>query len=163
MLVHGKRDRQRAYRAEIPLGPLLPLAVQSLVFQLRDTLFARSLVLLAMGFLAVHAAVLDEVAGLTVLELHRVGFLAAVGARVSWSHVEWLEAQLGSSSSPDRAVVKGLLSVWRLDTHGIFCICLHVIGIIMVHRKVNVGCRDYWFSLVKGSWIFGKITVATRN
>ena len=78
-----------------------------------------------MGFLAVHAAVLDEVAGLTVLELHRVGFLAAVGARVSWSHVEWLEAQLGSSSSPDRAVVKGLLSVWRLDTHGIFCICLH--------------------------------------
>ena len=82
MLVHGKRDRQRAYRAEIPLGPLLPLAVQSLVFQLRDTLFARSLVLLAMGFLAVHAAVLDEVASRAVLELDAVvvSFLAAVGA-----------------------------------------------------------------------------------
>jgi len=47
----------------------VPLAVQSLVLEFCCTLLAGLLVLLAVGFLAVHAAVLDEAAGRAVLEL----------------------------------------------------------------------------------------------
>ena len=73
--------RQCAYRAEIPLGPLPTLAIQLLVFELGRTFLACLLVLLALGLLAVHAAVLDEAAGRAVLELDSIaGLLAAVGA-----------------------------------------------------------------------------------
>ena len=47
---------------------LEPLTVQLLVLELCHALLARLLVLLAMGPLAVHAAVLDEAAGRAVLE-----------------------------------------------------------------------------------------------
>ena len=45
------------------------MAVQSLVLEFCCTLLAGLLVLLAVGLLAVHAAVLDEAAGRAVLEL----------------------------------------------------------------------------------------------
>ena len=79
MFIHGYWDWQRAYRAEIPLRPLLPQSEQFFVLQLRGALLAFSLVLLSVGPLAVHAAVLDETAGRAVLELDGVaGFTAAV-------------------------------------------------------------------------------------
>jgi len=57
------------------------LAVQLLVLELRGTLLAGLLMLLAVGLLAVHAAVLDEEAGRAILELDGIAwFLAAVGA-----------------------------------------------------------------------------------
>ena len=78
---HWERNRQSADRAEVPLRSLVPLTVQLLVFELSCTLLARLLVLLAVGSLAVHAAVLDEAAGIAVLELDVVApELAAVGA-----------------------------------------------------------------------------------
>ena len=81
MFTHGYWNRQGAYRAGISLRSLLPLTVQLFVLQLRHTLLAGSLVLLSMGPLAVHAAVLDEAAGRAVLQLHYVaGLPAAVGA-----------------------------------------------------------------------------------
>ena len=64
----------------------MPLTVQLFVLQLRHTLLAGSLVLLSMGPLAVHAAVLDEAAGRAVLQLHCVAELhAAVGAALSFT------------------------------------------------------------------------------
>ena len=60
------------------------LTVTLLVLELCDALLARLLVLLSMGPLAVHAAVLDEAAGRTALELHCLaGFLVTVGAASS--------------------------------------------------------------------------------
>ena len=57
------------------------MPVQLLVLELSRALIACLLVQLAMGPLAVHAAVLDESAGGAVLELDRVApGLAAVGA-----------------------------------------------------------------------------------
>ena len=56
------------------------MIVQLLVLELCCALLARPLVLLAVGLLAVHAAVLDEAAGRAVLELDGVAALAAVGA-----------------------------------------------------------------------------------
>ena len=59
----------------------MPLTVQLLVLELCRKLLARLLVLLAVGPLAVHAAVLDEAAGRALLELDGVApELAAVGA-----------------------------------------------------------------------------------
>ena len=56
-------------------------AVQSLVLQPGHAFLANSLVLPAVGPLAVHAAVLDEAAGSAVLELDCVtGLRSAVGA-----------------------------------------------------------------------------------
>ena len=87
MLLHWQRNRQSADRAEVPLWPLVPLTLQLLVFQLCDTLLTSLLVLLAMYFLAVHAAVFYEAAGRAVLELDgaapvlaavRAGFVALV-------------------------------------------------------------------------------------
>ena len=81
MLIYWQRDGQSADRTGVPLRPLEPLAVQLLVLELCRTLLARFLVLLAVGPLAVHAAVLHEVAGRTALELDGVATeLAAVGA-----------------------------------------------------------------------------------
>ena len=84
MFFHGYRNRQGADRAEVPVGPLVSLAVQLLVLQFCGTLLAGHLVLLAMYLLAVHAAVLDESAGIAVLELDGVAsVLAAVGTGFS--------------------------------------------------------------------------------
>ena len=69
MIIHRYRDWQRADRTEVFLRPLQPLTVQLLVPELSRTLLARLLVLLAVGPLAVHAAILDEAAGSAVLEL----------------------------------------------------------------------------------------------
>ena len=64
-----------------PLRPLVTLIVQLLVLELCGTLLACLLVLLAVGLLAVHAAVFDEAAGRAVLELDGVApVLAAIGA-----------------------------------------------------------------------------------
>ena len=60
---------------------LQPLTVQLLVLELCRALLARLLVLLAVGLLAVHSAVLDEAAGRAVLQLDSAApSLAAVGA-----------------------------------------------------------------------------------
>ena len=65
----------------MPPRSLEPLTVQLLLLQLCRALLAGLLVLLAMGPLAVHAAVLDEAAGRAALELGDVApLLAAVGA-----------------------------------------------------------------------------------
>jgi len=63
----------------------VPLAVQLLVLELCCTLLACLLVLLAVGALAVHAAVLDEEAGRAVLELDAVlaALASAVGAYIT--------------------------------------------------------------------------------
>ena len=94
ILVHGYRNRQRAYRAEVLLRSLVSLIVQPFVLQFGRALLACLLMLLAMGPLAVHAAVLDEAAGRAGLELRRVaGLFAAVGAAVfDWSVTHWSEA-----------------------------------------------------------------------
>ena len=88
-LSHGQWDRQRTDRAEISLWTLLSLAVQLLVVELSRTLLACLLVLLAMGPLAVHAAVPDEAAGRAVPERDSAALgLPAVGAGLSrgdWS------------------------------------------------------------------------------
>ena len=76
----------RADRTEAPLRSFVPLAVQPgpLVFQLGRALLAGLLVLLAVGLLAVHAAVFDKEAGRAVLELDAVAtLLPAVGAHIS--------------------------------------------------------------------------------
>ena len=79
MLIDWQRYRQRANRAVAPLRPLVSLTVQLLVLELCRPLLARLLVMLAVGPLAVHAAVLDEAAGRAVLELDGVApVLAAV-------------------------------------------------------------------------------------
>ena len=58
----------------------MSLAVHLLVLELCCTLLAYLLVLPAVGLLAVHAAVLDEAAGIAVLQVHRLApVLAAVG------------------------------------------------------------------------------------
>ncbi|EJK74486.1 hypothetical protein THAOC_03830, partial [Thalassiosira oceanica] len=81
MFTHWQRNWKSTDRAEVTLGPLVSLAVQLLVLELCDTLLACLLVLLSVGPLAVHAAVLDEAAGRAVLELDGVApLLAAVGA-----------------------------------------------------------------------------------
>ena len=81
MILHWKRDRQSADRADLKLWPLVTLRVKLLVLELGRALLAGFLVLLAVALLAVHAAVLDEAAGRAVLELDGViAFLAAVGA-----------------------------------------------------------------------------------
>ena len=77
MLVHWKRDRQGADRAEFPLRPLVPLTVQLLVLQRFRTLLARLLMLLAVDLLAVDATVLDEAAGRAVPDLD--GVVTALG------------------------------------------------------------------------------------
>ena len=60
---------------------LQPLTVELLLLEHRCALLAHLLVLLAMGPLAVHSAVLDEAAGRAALELDSVApELAAVGA-----------------------------------------------------------------------------------
>ena len=64
MFIHLDRYRQRADRAEVSLRPLQPLTVQLLILEICGTLLACLLVLLAMGLLAVQAAVLDEAAGM---------------------------------------------------------------------------------------------------
>ena len=72
---------QSTDRAGVPLRPLESLAVQLLILELCCTLFAFRLVLLPVGPLAVHAAVLDEAAGRAALELDDIAhLLAAVGA-----------------------------------------------------------------------------------
>ena len=82
MLWHWERDRQSADRAEFPFRPLVSSTVQFLVLELRFTLLlACLLVLLAVGLLAVHAAVFDEAAGRAALHLDGVApVLATVGA-----------------------------------------------------------------------------------
>ncbi|EJK61585.1 hypothetical protein THAOC_17900 [Thalassiosira oceanica] len=81
MIFNVQGNRQSAERAEVPLRPLVPLTVQLLKLELCRALLACLLVLLAVGPLAVHAAVLDEAAGRAVLELDGVApGLAAVGA-----------------------------------------------------------------------------------
>ena len=77
----GERNRQGADWAEVSLRPIVSLTVQSFVLELCRTLLAYLLVLLAVGLLAVHAAVFDEAAGGAVLELDAFSpFLSAVGA-----------------------------------------------------------------------------------
>ena len=67
------------------LRPLVSLIVKLLVFQLGCALLACLLVLLAVGLLAVHPAVLDEPTGRAVLELDVVACeLPAVGAGVGF-------------------------------------------------------------------------------
>ena len=84
MIHPGKQYGQSADRAEVPLLSLVPLTVKLLVFELCHTLLARLLVLLAVGPLAVHAAVLDEAAGRAILELDGIAPVpAAVGAGFS--------------------------------------------------------------------------------
>ncbi|EJK71451.1 hypothetical protein THAOC_07107 [Thalassiosira oceanica] len=84
MLLRRNRHGLRAYWTELRLRSRVPLAVQPLVLQLGRAFLAEFLVLLAVGLLAVHAAVLDEEAGRAVLELHAVATLpAAVGAHIS--------------------------------------------------------------------------------
>ena len=81
MTLHRYGYRQSADRTEVTLRPLVSLTVQLLVLDLCLALLAGLPVLLAMGPLTVHAAVLDEVAGIAVLELDGVApLLAAVGA-----------------------------------------------------------------------------------
>jgi len=81
MLAHWQRNWQGADRAEVFLRPLVPLTVQLLILELCRTLLACLLVLLAVGPLAVHAAVLDEAAGRAVLERDSFApLLAAVSA-----------------------------------------------------------------------------------
>ena len=68
MIIHRQWNRQGANRAEVPLRPLVPLTIELLVLELSHALLACLLVPLAVGPLAVHAAVLDESAGRAVLE-----------------------------------------------------------------------------------------------
>ena len=81
MLLHGKLNWQSTNWAEVPLRPVVSLAIQLLVLELCCALLACSLVLLAVGPLAVHAAVFHEAAGRAVLELDGLApVFAAVGA-----------------------------------------------------------------------------------
>ena len=89
MAIRGERDRQSADWAEVPLGPLVTLAVQLLVLEFGSALLACPPVLLAMVPLAVHSAVLDEEARIAVLQLDDgaaldVSVFPAVGAHASW-------------------------------------------------------------------------------
>ena len=78
------RNWQSAYWAEVPLRPLMSLTVQLLVLQLSCALLAGLLVLIAVGLLAVNAAVLDDAAGRAVLELDGAApVFATVRAQVS--------------------------------------------------------------------------------
>ena len=72
MLIRWQRNWQSADRAEVSLRSLEPLAVQLLVLELCHAYLTGLLVLLPMGPLAVHAAVLDEATGRAVLELDGV-------------------------------------------------------------------------------------------
>ena len=79
MLTRWYWYRQSTDRAEVPLRPLVPLAVQLLVLELCCALFACLLVLLAMSPLTVHAAVFDQATGRAVPERDGVApVLAAV-------------------------------------------------------------------------------------
>ena len=82
MLAHRQRYWQCTYRTEVTLRPLVAFSVQHLVLQLGRAFLACLLVLLAVGLLAVHAAVLDEETGRAVLELDAVviALAPAVGA-----------------------------------------------------------------------------------
>ncbi|EJK67099.1 hypothetical protein THAOC_11910, partial [Thalassiosira oceanica] len=103
MVIRRKRDRQSADRAEVPLRPLVPLTVQLLVLELCRALLAHLLVQLAVGPLAVHAAVLDEAACRAVLELDAslaaTAAFAAVGAKVGWAAVDCDAAHAGVGRS----------------------------------------------------------------
>ena len=65
----------------------MPLAVQLLVLEFCRTLLACLLVLFAVSLLAIHAAVLDEVAGIAAFEL---GGIASVLATVCTGSVALL-------------------------------------------------------------------------
>ena len=99
MATHGYRNRQSADRTEVPLRPLASLAVQLLVLEFCCTLLAYLPVLLAVGLLSVHAAVLDEAAGRAVLQLDgaslAVTALATAGAHVSGAAVDRDAAHVG--------------------------------------------------------------------
>ena len=100
MLIYGKRYRQSADRAEVPLRPLVSLIVQFLVLELCCALLACLLVLLAVGLLAVHAAVLDEATGRAVLELDGVapGLAAVVaglaGVATNWHAAHYIQVEV---------------------------------------------------------------------
>ncbi|EJK59267.1 hypothetical protein THAOC_20535 [Thalassiosira oceanica] len=80
-LAIGNRIGRVQIGQKSPSRPIKPLTVQLLVLELGCTLLARLLVLLAVGPLAVRAAILDEAAGRAVLQLDGVApLLAAVGA-----------------------------------------------------------------------------------
>ena len=72
MITHLEWNGQSAERAEVPFMSLQPLAVQPLVLELCRALLTGLLVLLAVGPLAVHAAVLHEAASIAVLQLDGV-------------------------------------------------------------------------------------------
>jgi len=81
MITHGLWDQQSADRAEVTIWPPVSLTVQLLVLDCGHALLARLLVLLAVGLLAVNAAVFHKSAGHAVLELDgATPGLAAVGA-----------------------------------------------------------------------------------
>ena len=84
MLAHWEGNRQRAYRAKVSFRPLVPLPVQPFLPQLGGAFLADLLVLLAVGPLAVHAAVFNQAAGGAVLELDAVlaALALAVGADI---------------------------------------------------------------------------------
>ena len=107
MATHRQWDRQRADRAEVSLRPLVSLAVQPFVLQFGCAFLACSLVLLAMGLLAVHAAVLDEAAGRAVLELDGVApGLAAVGAGFVATAMALVAADLNNSGEGQQRRVR---------------------------------------------------------
>ena len=82
MLIRGQGNRQSADGAEVFLRQIMSLVVQFLVLEHCRTLLAGLLVLLAMGPLAVHAAVLHESTGRAALELDDLApLLAAVGTQ----------------------------------------------------------------------------------
>ena len=82
MIAHRQWNRQSADRAEVPLRPLLSLAVKLFLLEFRCALLECLLVMLAVGPLAVHATVLHEAAGRAFLELDGAVFaaFATVGA-----------------------------------------------------------------------------------
>ena len=82
MFIRREWYRQRAERTEVPLRPLVTQAVQPFVLQFGRALPACLLMLLAVGPLAVDAAVLDEETGGAVLELG-TDIVAALAPAVS--------------------------------------------------------------------------------
>ena len=86
MIFHNQRNRKSADGAEVALRPFEPLIVQFLVLELCHALLAGPLVLLAVGLLAVHAAVFDEAAGRAALEPDGAA-LAAAALSAAGAHV----------------------------------------------------------------------------
>ena len=84
MILYRKRNRKSADGAEVDLQPL-GLIVQFLVLELCRTLLTCHLVLIAVGLLAVNAAVFDEAAG-AALELDGAA-LAAAALPAAGAHV----------------------------------------------------------------------------